>query len=223
MICDSCRRQVDYVRESFWLGGARICRECFAQWCDPDNDRIETFDAASIGNYVRLKHGLPPLAASLALILAIAVSTAHASRHCLSYAEAGRTWPVHALVKDGDGCWTYDRQPTTAAPATIRNSIMPAAEPVLMDRWPDENLLWVELREFESESAAQAEPVATRRPIALMVALVLATVSVVSVATGWRKETVRVRPALWPRQAEAMAATKAGKPLSGGAIRPDAP
>ena len=62
MICEYCRRDVDHVRSSFWHGEARICRECLAQWCDGDNDEISA-DAASVGNYVRLRHGLPPLAA----------------------------------------------------------------------------------------------------------------------------------------------------------------
>jgi len=64
MICECCHRDVDHVRSSFWHGEARICRECLAQWCDGDNDEIGA-DAASVGNYVRLRHGLPPLAAAL--------------------------------------------------------------------------------------------------------------------------------------------------------------
>ena len=60
MICDCCRRPVDYVRSSFWLGDARVCRECFAEWCDPDNDDVDTADAASVGNIVRLKHDVLP-------------------------------------------------------------------------------------------------------------------------------------------------------------------
>jgi hypothetical protein len=64
MICDSCRRDVDYVRASFWHGDAMMCQECFAQWCDSDNVYLGAGDAASIGSYVRLQHGLPPLAAS---------------------------------------------------------------------------------------------------------------------------------------------------------------
>lgn len=103
MICECCRRDVDHVRSSFWHGEARICRECLAQWCDGDNDEISA-DAASVGNYVRLKHGLPPLAAALALLLLMAAPTAYASRYCLDYPEAATSWPSHALVKDGDGC-----------------------------------------------------------------------------------------------------------------------
>ena len=119
MICECCRRDVDHVRSSFWHGEARICRECLAQWCDGDNDEISA-DAASVGNYVRLKHGLPPLAAALALLLLIAAPTAYASRHCLDYPEAATTWPSHALVKDGDGCWTYDHHPPRAeVPAMV--------------------------------------------------------------------------------------------------------
>jgi len=41
MICDCCRRDVEYVKASFWHGDAKICRECFAQWYDPDNGSIQ--------------------------------------------------------------------------------------------------------------------------------------------------------------------------------------
>lgn len=61
-ICDACQREVDYVRGSMWHGTARICRECFGQWYDPDNGEIDNTDPVSIGNYVRKKHGLPPIA-----------------------------------------------------------------------------------------------------------------------------------------------------------------
>ena len=60
-VCDCCQREVDYVRGSMWHGDARICRECFAQWYDPDNNTINQTDPVSIGNYVRKKHGLEPL------------------------------------------------------------------------------------------------------------------------------------------------------------------
>jgi len=100
MICDSCQRDVDYVRGSFWHGDARICRECLAQWCDPDNDQLASADAASVGNYVRLRHGLPPLAAAAVILLLTATSTAFASRHCLDYTEAATTWPARMPVKD---------------------------------------------------------------------------------------------------------------------------
>jgi hypothetical protein len=201
MICDCCRRQVDYVRASFWLGDARVCRECFAEWCDPDNDHGSTDDASSIGNFVRLKHGLPPLAAALALSLAIMTSTAYASRHCLDFAEAARTWPTRLLAKDDDGCWTYDHHPRPAeAPASMPDTVMPLREPMLMDRWPDENLLWVELRDLEPDSVVQPAPVATTRQVALLVSLVLATLSVVSVTTGWWKGSARDHAEVWPRQ-----------------------
>jgi hypothetical protein len=89
MICECCRRDVDHVRSSFWHGEARICRECLAQWCDGDNDEIGA-DAASVGNYVRLRHGLPPFAAALALLLLVAAPAAYAPRHGLAIAEAAR-------------------------------------------------------------------------------------------------------------------------------------
>lgn len=61
LVCDCCRRAVDYVRTSQWHGEDALCRECFSQWYDPDNDTIDIADPKSIGNYVRKKHGLPPL------------------------------------------------------------------------------------------------------------------------------------------------------------------
>ncbi|HEY2445583.1 MAG TPA: hypothetical protein VGI20_07590 [Rhizomicrobium sp.] len=97
MICECCRRDVDHVRSSFWHAEARICRECLAQWCDGDNDEIGA-DAASVGSYVRLRHGLPPLAAVIMLIVLAAAPAAYASRHCLDYSEAGRIWPPRAEV-----------------------------------------------------------------------------------------------------------------------------
>ena len=39
MICDCCRRDVEYVKGSFWHGDARFCLECFAQWYDLDTIR----------------------------------------------------------------------------------------------------------------------------------------------------------------------------------------
>ena len=88
------------------------------------------------------------------------------------------------------------------------NIVMPVREPMLMDRWPDENLLWIELRELEPDSLLPpAKPVATTRQFALMVSLVLAAWSVVEVATGGWNRLTRVRPTLRPRQA----------PESGGA------
>ena len=113
MICECCHRDVDHVRSSFWHGEARICRECLAQWCDGDNDEIGA-DAASVGNYVRLRHGLPPLAAALALLLLTATPAARASHRCLDYSEAARTWPLRGPAKDRDGCWTYDHHPPRA-------------------------------------------------------------------------------------------------------------
>src|ERR1700758_4403932 len=134
MICESCRRAVDYVRASFWHGDAMICRECLAQWCDPDNVYAGAGDAASIGNYVRLQHGLPTLAAVLALLLVSGTPSARASRHCLDKAEAARTWPTQALMKDGDGCWTYDRRSSrTEAPVATPETPVPVQEAALAD------------------------------------------------------------------------------------------
>lgn len=211
MICDCCRRRVDHVTGSFWLGDARLCRECFASWCDPDSDLICTPDFASIGNYVRLKHGLPPLAAALLILLLVTTSAAQASRRCLDEAEAGRTWPTRNLAQDGDGCWTYDHHPPpAAAPASMPDTV--PVDELLTDRWPDENLLWIELRELEPDPVQpQAKPAVTTRQFALMVSLVLAAWSVVEVATGgWNRKAI-ARPALWPRQTPATSKAAIGQ------------
>lgn len=185
MICDCCRRNVDYVRGSFWHGDARICRECFAQWYNPDDEQIT--EPSSIGNYVRLKHGLPPIAAALAIAALALASTAHASRHCLDQAEAGRTWPTRALVKDGDGCWTYDRRPPRAEVPVLRPqtslSFVPARQSMLMDRWPETTLIQIEQRELEAEPIAEPNAPVNVRQVALFVSLVLAVVSIIEVAT----------------------------------------
>lgn len=60
-VCDACAREVEHVRGSIWHGGSRLCLECFYQWYDPDNASFDNRDRLSLGNYVRLKHGLPPL------------------------------------------------------------------------------------------------------------------------------------------------------------------
>lgn len=127
MICECCRRDVDHVRSSFWHAEARICRECLAQWCDGDNDEIGA-DAASVGNYVRLRYGLPPLAAGFVLLVLAAAPVAYASRHCLDYSEATRIRPSCALAKDGDdGCWG-------GGPGTGRRSSGADADPVMLQR-----------------------------------------------------------------------------------------
>ena len=189
MICECCHRNVDHVRSSFWHGEARICRECLAQWCDGDNDEIGA-DAASVGNYVRLRHGLPPLAAALAILLLTAAPAAYASRHCLGYSEAARTWPLRAPAKAGDGCWTYAHHPRRAeVPVAIRELVLPVRAPTLMDRWVDADLIEVGPRQSEPDTLSQAEPssspdaIASASQFALFVALVLATVSVVEIAT----------------------------------------
>jgi hypothetical protein len=106
---------------------------CLAQWCDGDNDEIGA-DAASVGNYVRLRHGLPPLAAALALLLSTATPAARASHRCLDYSEAARTLPLRAPAKDGDGCWTYDHHPPRAeVPVSIRAN--PSCRPASRHWW----------------------------------------------------------------------------------------
>jgi hypothetical protein len=61
--CDCCKREVDYVRGSIWHGEDRICCECFVEWYDGDRPTMGTddSDALAIGNWVRKRHGLPPL------------------------------------------------------------------------------------------------------------------------------------------------------------------
>ena len=209
MKCECCRRDVEFARASFWHGDVNICRECFAVWYDPDNDQIGTTDHATIGNHVRLKHGLPPLAAAAILLLAC-MPPAQASRHCLDQAEAARTWPARALTRDGDGCWTYDRNPP-AVELPVSMSARPAPkpestaegehDPQLNDWWLKSELVQSELRHLELEKASHPEPSSPDGPnlsvrqLALFVALVLATVSVLRVAT-WRVEGPA--PSRWP-------------------------
>jgi hypothetical protein len=190
MIRDSRRRDSDYVRAAFRHGGARICRKGFARWSDHDSDEPVLGDAASVGIYVRLRHGIPPLAAAFAILLLAAMSTAHASRHCLDYGEAARTWPARMLVKDGDGCWTYDHhRPRQEVPVSMPEIVLSRREPTLMDRWVDADMPQVELRQLEPENVSWVQPWSAPDPsvgarqFALFVSLVLATVSVVEVVT----------------------------------------
>jgi len=37
--------------------------------------------------------------------------TGEKDAYYVDYAEAARAWPARMLVKDGDGCWTYDHHP----------------------------------------------------------------------------------------------------------------
>ena len=61
-ICDCCRREVEYVRSSVWHYPALICLECFFQWYDPDTGSFDNCNPTELGNYVRSKHGLAPIA-----------------------------------------------------------------------------------------------------------------------------------------------------------------
>ena len=209
MICDCCRRDVDYVRGSFWHGDARICRECFAQWYNPDDDHVDASNTVCIANYVRLRHGLPPIAATLTIMALALTSTAYASRHCLDQAEAARTWPTRDLVKDGDGCWTYDRRPSRAELrlATPQAVVPVTAPPVwpaklMMDRWPDtsQNLIQLDPRELDPQPIPEPKSAVNVSQIALFVSIVLAIVSVIEVATG--RQGTRVGSAA-PRSADA--------------------
>lgn len=64
VVCDCCKREVEKVRGSVWHGDDLICLECFYEWYDPSGPSITYENAQSverIGNYVRAKHGLPPM------------------------------------------------------------------------------------------------------------------------------------------------------------------
>jgi len=193
MICDCCRREVVYFRGSFWHGDVKICRECFAQWCDLDNDSIASDDPQSIGNYVRLRHGLPPLAAAMAILLLSLTSTAYAARYCLDQPEAARIWSTQALVRDHDGCWTHDHHPPRAeVPIWVPETILPGREPAPMDGWPAPNLLEIELRELEPEPASQPVSLVTMRHLASFVSLVLVTAAAIGVATARPRSGARL-------------------------------
>jgi hypothetical protein len=228
MICESCRRDVDYVRASYWHADAMICRECLAQWCDPDNVYASAGGAASVGNYVRLQHGLPTLAAILAFLLLGDIPPARASRHCLDHAEAARTWPTLALMRDGDGCWTYGRRPArneapAAAPAAVTVTPVPVAmqEATLADRWRDANMIQLEQPlepKCTSEPASPAAPVDSARQFALFVWIVLAIASVVEVTTGGR--AIKAMRPRWPaRKASAAEAGAFSGPFPLAALR----
>jgi hypothetical protein len=119
-----------------------------------------------------------------------AAPAAYASRQCLDYSEAARTWPSRALAKEVDGCWTYDHHPPRAeVPIAIHEPVPSARGPAPMDRWVDADLIQVELRQSEPDTVLQPEPssppdaLTSASQFALFVALVLATVSVVEIAT----------------------------------------
>ena len=209
MICDCCRRKVEFARGSFWHGDVNICRECFAVWYDPNNDQVGTTDHRTIGNHVRLKHGLPPLAAAAILLLALTLPS-HASRNCLDQAEAARTWPARVLIPDDDGCWTYDRHPpprrllipVSEAPVSkAATPVEPEHTSQLNDWWLESEAVQAELRQLELDRGSRPEPPSPEGPnlsvrqLALFVSLVLATVAVLNVAT-WRLEGPA--PSRWP-------------------------
>jgi hypothetical protein len=202
MICDLRRHDFDYMRAAFWRGTGRICRERFIHWRDPESDQPALGDAASAGIHV-LPHGLPALAAAFAILSMATTSTACASRHCLDYAEAARTWPARMLAKDGDGCWTYDHHPPRLEmPVSTPEMVLSRREPMLMDRWVDADMPQVELRQPEPEDVSGDDPrsvpdhSAGARQFALFVSLVLATVSVVEVVTVRHGTSARHRRAL---------------------------
>jgi hypothetical protein len=165
MICGYRRRNVEFVRASLRHGDA---------------------------NY-------PPLVAAAILLFAF-TSTSFASRHCLDQAEAARTWPARALTQDGHGCWTYDRNPPPMKMLVSRpeTPVEPERDPSLSAWWLESELVQSQLRQLELEQASRPEPPSPEGPkfsvpqLALFVALVLATVSVLKVAT-WQPARPR-----WP-------------------------
>jgi hypothetical protein len=147
--------------------------------------------------------GWRDVAVALAMLLLAGPSTAHASRDCLDFAQAARSWPTPTLAKDNDnGCGTYDHHPVRAEalalveapgsepemPALAPETITPPREPALTDRWNDTELLQLELHELEPvnvappESASEGKPFVSAVQLALFVSLVLATMSVIEVA-----------------------------------------
>ena len=77
--------------------------------------------------------------------------------------------------------------PRAEVPLAIHEPVLPAREPALVDRWVDAELIEVELHQSEPDTVSQAEPSSSPDAIAsqfaLFVALVLATISVVEIAT----------------------------------------
>jgi hypothetical protein len=169
MICDCCRREVDYVRASFWHGDARLCRECFAQWCSPDCDQFGSGGPMSVGNYVRLRHGLPPLAAAMTILMLAGTTACYASRHCLDHVEAARIWPARTLVQNGDGCWTHTHLP----PSGQVPNLMP--EPLMITG------------KMRPEYQPQPEPLVTMGRFVLFVSAVMA--ATVSALEAWRPQS----------------------------------
>mgnify|MGYP000928839098 CR=1 FL=1 len=140
MICDCCRREVDYVRASFWHGDARLCRECFAQWCSPDYDQFGATAPMHVGNYVRLRHGLPPLAIAVTLLILAGTTASYASRHCLDEIEPAQTRPTPTLVQSGGGCWTH-HSPRGEVPNSMPDPLVITGEMRPEHQPPTEQLL----------------------------------------------------------------------------------
>jgi hypothetical protein len=107
------------------------------------------------------------------------------------------------LAKDGDGCWTYDHHPPRLEmPVSTPEMVLSRREPILMDRWVDADMPQVELRQPEPENVSGGDPRSAPDPsegarqFALLVSLVLATVSVVEVVTVRHGTSARQRRAL---------------------------
>ena len=107
------------------------------------------------------------------------------------------------LVKDRDGCWTYDHHPPRVeVPVSMPETVLSRREPMPADRWADADVLQVELRQPEPENVSRGETLSAPDPFvsagqfALFISLVLATVSVVEVATMRHETSARHRRAL---------------------------
>jgi hypothetical protein len=149
--------------------------------------------------------------AVLALVVIIACPmAAHASRSCLDQAEAARAWPGKPIATDGDGCWTsskrlWDRR--SAAPVgdgstnqrasncwgDCKRPPSPAAASLFdasseneksdMPKFAD-RIQAVEVVEYQPRQPDPVEPMVSRRNVALLIALALASVAVIEVAFG---------------------------------------
>jgi hypothetical protein len=87
-------------------------------------------------------------------------------------------------------------------PVSTPEMVLSRREPILMDRWVGADMPQVELRQPEPENVSEGDPrsapdpSAGARQFALLVSLVLATVSVVEVVTVRHGTSARQRRAL---------------------------
>lgn len=141
------------------------------------------------------------MSTAIAILLLTYMSTpSDAARNCLNRDEAARTWPTRNLARDGDGCFTYEKRraslptrsaadgegelvvaplPAPSAPSPSTEYTPPAINELgWIERWPEARV--VEVPTPHEDDGLRFEP----RYIALLLALTLATVAVIEVATG---------------------------------------